>query len=234
VGYMSLEKATSIFGSYKGGTIRELKRKYRSLAMKMHPDTGGDAVAFNNLQDAYNVLKMHVKDPVNVDDRSGALFVEGRPISEFGHGYPISENARTCERCDGNGFVAFYRSMPVEKRCSGCDGTGAFSYPCRKCDGSGRYIRGGKDRGECNLCKGGGRFYPENKKAVMSFFFERIVYIPGTTRRAHVCRACGGNGVRLFYEKVASYMECPDCHGIGEIKMWNPVIPRGFMSGMKG
>ena len=50
--------------------------------------------------------------------------------------------------------------------CPDCSGSGAFSYPCKKCDGTGVFLspKTGKQVGKCRLCGGSGRFFPQFKE----------------------------------------------------------------------
>lgn len=50
-----------ILGVTKTATAEEIKRAYRSLAMKHHPDRGGDVSKFQEIQEAYAVLSDDVK-----------------------------------------------------------------------------------------------------------------------------------------------------------------------------
>lgn len=45
-----------ILGVNKGATDGEIKKAYRSKAHKLHPDKGGDKAAFQELNEAYQVL----------------------------------------------------------------------------------------------------------------------------------------------------------------------------------
>ena len=43
-------------GLTKSAPQKEIKENFRKLALKMHPDKGGDAAEFTKLREAYNVL----------------------------------------------------------------------------------------------------------------------------------------------------------------------------------
>lgn len=51
----------STLGINKGANADEIKKAYRGLAMKHHPDRGGDAAAFQKIQEAYNTLSSDQK-----------------------------------------------------------------------------------------------------------------------------------------------------------------------------
>ena len=46
----------STLGVNKGATAEEVKKAYRGLAMKHHPDRGGDSAEFQKIQEAYDTL----------------------------------------------------------------------------------------------------------------------------------------------------------------------------------
>lgn len=45
-----------LLGVEKNATASEIKRAYRKLAMKHHPDKGGDEMHFKKVSEAYDVL----------------------------------------------------------------------------------------------------------------------------------------------------------------------------------
>ena len=45
-----------VLGVQKGGSDKDIKRAYRNLAMKHHPDKGGDPEKFKELSQAYETL----------------------------------------------------------------------------------------------------------------------------------------------------------------------------------
>lgn len=53
-----------MLGVPKTSTITEIKKAYRRLVVKMHPDKGGDEAQFKKLQEAYEVLSDPTKRKV--------------------------------------------------------------------------------------------------------------------------------------------------------------------------
>jgi curved DNA-binding protein len=51
----------NILGIDRTATPEQIKQAYRSLAMKHHPDRGGDVTQFQTIQEAYSVLSDEVK-----------------------------------------------------------------------------------------------------------------------------------------------------------------------------
>jgi DnaJ-class molecular chaperone len=67
----------NILGVAKGATQEEIKKAYRSLAMKHHPDRGGDTNKFKELEEAYRTLS---------DEQKRAEYDNPQP--QFGGGGP--------------------------------------------------------------------------------------------------------------------------------------------------
>ena len=96
----------------KGASDEEIKRSYRSLAMKHHPDRGGDANAFQEIQEAYGVLSDPQKraeydnpQPQGFSFQQGGVppgfehfFGGGHPFADiFGFGRPRQPTNRTIQ-----------------------------------------------------------------------------------------------------------------------------------------
>ena len=73
-----------ILGVQKGATPEDIKKAYRRLAHKYHPDKGGDATRFKEVSEAYQVLSDIDKRAQY--DKFGKVF-EGTPGSGFGGGF---------------------------------------------------------------------------------------------------------------------------------------------------
>ena len=77
-------------GVNRGASADEIKRAYRSLAMKHHPDRGGDANMFKQIQEAYATLS---------DDQKRAEYDNPQPQFggpggfnfQFGGGHPFEQ-----------------------------------------------------------------------------------------------------------------------------------------------
>jgi DnaJ-class molecular chaperone len=237
---MDKDQAKKLFGNLLAENFSraELKKAYRVLVMDKHPDHGGTDEEFGALTSAFKLLEGQAENQKKV-----LYTIDGQKLSDLGRGYPITENARTCERCEGLGFKR-YSGMSTGtgkfEQCTLCGGDGLKFYPCERCKGTGRYIhpKSKKDIGECYKCKGTGKFYPFNKRRGSqwrdSFGFgfrmpSTAPYIPGTQRRGIPCEKCFGDGTtEIKTDGKPYYLVCEECHGIGEVKMFNPVIPRGL------
>lgn len=238
----SLDMAQELFGTDTVDS-RKLKSIYRHLCMKHHPDVGGCEEMFKRITDAYKLLRKNCSDDFLKDKVTGVVkkTTDGILLSELGRGYPINESAKTCSCCSGRGYVAREDYVTKESvfSCGSCGGTGVHRLLCKICSGVGKFKnpRNGKFEIECDQCNGSGFFYPKYKMrgTISDAFF--VTYIPGTNVRGNVCFSCNGLGgyvMDVAKEAVGIvYDKCWECRGVGEIKMWNPVLPRGFLGGCK-
>lgn len=84
-----------IMGFLADPTLTELDQRWRQLRSSLHPDRGGDPASFDVHRRAYDRLRSHLLRP------------------------------RSCEACDGSGWVHHQRGWTVAKlRCATCRGTG--------------------------------------------------------------------------------------------------------------
>ena len=60
---MDRKKAFEILGIKQGSSPQDIKSAYRKLAMKHHPDKGGDEVKFKEINEAHDIL-INNKTPI--------------------------------------------------------------------------------------------------------------------------------------------------------------------------
>ncbi|GCE30079.1 hypothetical protein KDA_55630 [Dictyobacter alpinus] len=60
VSSIGVDTALRFFGLDHTATQEDLKRQYRLLVKRYHPDTGGDEAKFKTLQHAHTILKAHL------------------------------------------------------------------------------------------------------------------------------------------------------------------------------
>ncbi len=224
---MSKRDYYEVLGVARTASADELKKAYRSLAMKHHPDRNqGNAEAeaqFKEINEAYDVLKDDQKRAAY--DRHGhAAFEGGGGAGGFGFG--------------GGGFADIFDEMfgqAMGRRGGGQPGRGsdlkmqlditleeAFagksatitvpsSVACDGCKGSGG--RAGSQPTTCSTCGGAGRV-----RAQQGFF---------TIERT--CPGCQGQG-KMIKDP------CPDCGGAGRVRQDKTLdikIPAGVEEGTR-
>jgi DnaJ-class molecular chaperone len=221
---MQVSEAASILGIELPISYHKAKSAFRTLSMFTHPDRGGDPEKFIEVKKAFEFLCD--SNAFSGENNSIKETVNGIPLSEFGKGYPLSVSAKTCGNCEGKG----YRILKEKdwRNCPDCLGTGRLSYPCNRCNATGVYKRGDREVGKCFKCDGKGRFFPKPKRR------PHVFYSWMTGNFFHEpCKKCRGSGISLEEVEKTYAIKCDDCKGIGEIEMFNPVLPRGLLRGAR-
>lgn len=197
-----------ILGVNKGASEEEIKKAFRKLAHKYHPDKkGGDERRFKEINEAYSVLSDKKKREQY--DKYGRVFegagpgwkgapFEGFPGGGFDFGFEFGEGADL-----GDIFEAFFEGMGVRQKRRTYERGGdieiiqeisledAFKgiekeirykilVKCEKCDGKGYDSKAGFEK--CAVCAGRG----EIKETRRSFF--------GSFTQVKQCRECMGTG----------------------------------------
>ena len=199
-----------ILGLSKNATDDEIKKAYRKLARKLHPDAGGDKEKFQELNEANEVL---------TDANKRARY------DQFGH-------AGSRANSEYNPFAEFFRSqnpfgsqqlrggnmhmtikLTLEEIFNGV--TKKFKYnrdnSCATCSG-----KGGSGIKTCATCSGSG--------VITQRFQTNFGYQVFTT----TCTTCGGHG-----ETVETI--CAPCNGLGAVSAEETIsidIPFGVADNM--
>lgn len=73
---MNNKTAYEILGISENDSVDQIKRQYRLLAMKLHPDRGGNAEEFQLLKDAYQTVMstVNTEKQVRSFDLSSDIF----------------------------------------------------------------------------------------------------------------------------------------------------------------
>ncbi len=224
-----------ILGVSKDADQNEIKKAYRKLAHKHHPDKGGDEEKFKKINEAYQVLSDEEKRSKydrfgKAGARSGAGF-GGYSQGGFdfnGSGINFEDLGDIFGDMFGGGFSGGQRSRRRQAESIKINMTVTLKesftgtvkeksikkrVDCSTCKGSGS--KPGTKKKECPDCQGRGRI----KKEKRSFF--------GTFSQIVECPKCEGSG--SIPEK-----ECKKCSGKGwveEIEKLKIKIPSGIKSG---
>ena len=225
------EDPYSILGVSKNATKAEIKKAFRDLSKKHHPDKGGDEARFQKISAAYNILS---------DDQKRAQFDQfgaaGGP-SGFGGGGGFSGGFSQADFGDFEDiFSSFFggggggRSSRGSRAQRGADlevsvvldfdeaikgvkksFTSKNLEPCEKCKGE-----GGFDKKSCSKCNGSGSVS------------QRFQTPFGTVAQQTTCPECRGQGTSFS-------TRCSDCQGEGRIRQKKDIeidIPAGISDGV--
>lgn len=224
-----------ILGVDRNATSEEVKKAYRKMAMKYHPDkNNGDIdseTKFKEAAEAYDVLSNPEKksnyDRFGTADANPFGGGGGNPFGGFGHGFSMDDifsqfgdifgqnkgGGRWAQKKRKGGDLRLKVSLTIQEILKGV--TKKVKYKrqdsCKTCNG-----KGGTDVRDCMPCSGTGR-----RVVVQNTPFGQI-------RQEHGCPDCGASG-----KKVAN--PCGVCRGEGTVPKEEIVsvdIPAGVSSGM--
>lgn len=230
-----------ILGLSKNATADEIKKAYRKLALKYHPDKGGtkeDEAKFKEVNEAYQILSdPQKKQTYDQFGHAGPQMGGGSSGFDWGQ-YQQGFNSQgfnvNFEDLGGIGdiFEMFTGGGRSRKPRRGADVEAAISIDfsdviagaekeitldkynvCDRCKGDG--AEPGSGRKTCPTCGGSGQI----RKEQHTMF--------GTFAQTATCETCGGTG--KIPEKP-----CSKCHGEGRIKEHKSIkvkIPAGIEDG---
>lgn len=205
-----------LLGVDKGASQAELKKAYRKMAMKYHPDRNPDnqqaADKFKEINEAYDVLKNEQKR-AQYDRYGKQAFTGGGGHSGFGGGAGVNPDdlhdifsdffgdLGGGGRSRRNNFkqpgsdLRYNISVSLEEAYKGVDKIINFrsAVKCTDCNGTGS--KTGKAPRECPHCHGSGRL-----RAQQGFFVVE-----------RTCHHCNGTGYELADP-------CPTCFGHGRVE----------------
>ena len=222
-----------VLGVDRNATDEEIKRAFRKLAFKYHPDhnrDGGAEEKFKEVSEAYDVLsdanKRAAYDRFGHGGAEGfyGRGFEGFDFGGFGGGFgdifdAFFGGATTAARpAPQRGADLHYKvTITFEEAVFGCDNELDISRTeqCSQCQGSGS--KPGTQPGQCPNCNGSGQV-----RRVQQSIFGRFTNIA-------TCTKCHGEG-SIITES------CPQCRGRGREKHRRNIsikIPAGVDDGMQ-
>jgi molecular chaperone DnaJ len=224
---MSKRDFYEVLGVAKGASEDEIKKAYRALAMKFHPDRNpgdeGAAANFKEAAEAYGVLSD--PDKRRLYDQHGHQGLKGVPMPDMGDLGSIVGNFRDIFGSLGSIFGGGQQGpqagddlgMAIEidliEAFRGCKKSITFPRhdPCKECNGSG--AKKGSKPATCRKC--GGRGVTGMRM--------------GPFQMNTNCNACGGSGNVITDP-------CPNCRGRGRIQAKRTLevsIPPGIQTGQR-
>lgn len=206
---MTTQEAAKTLSVVLPTTSNALRTAFRRQSRLEHPDTSKHpeaAARFRKVVEAYGVLKVDSSAlELSTEEVRTATTTDGTSLSELGNGLGFNINGIECDDCKGQGYRRYTEGS--RHRCPACFDPFPWNTRagiCKKCRGTGRFVRNGEDRGICFTCQGSGRF----KK---------------------VCPICRGSGFIDSGKPTCYYVKCAKCEGCGETRIFNPVLPKGLL-----
>ncbi|OEF96235.1 molecular chaperone DnaJ [Desulfuribacillus alkaliarsenatis] len=233
---MSKRDYYEVLGVKKDATPEEIKKAYRQLARKLHPDVNKDdpkaEEKFKETKEAYDILSSQEKRAQY--DRFGHAGPQGQGFGGFG-GFEEADfsggfsdifdmffgggggGGRATNRPRRGSDLRYDLAITLKEAMTGKEVEVKIPRQenCPTCDGSGAASK--SDIETCTVCNGTGQ-----EETMQNTPFGRIV-----NRR--VCSACHGQGKKI--KKV-----CQDCKGQGKIRKTKTIkinIPAGVDTGAK-
>lgn len=174
-----------VLGIKRGAKKEEIKKAYRKLALKYHPDRGGDEDKFKEVSEAYGILS----DPTKRREWEASQRREDfNPFSRGGRGgfnpFDIFSRSNRRRRKQNqtarDNEIGFNLRISLDQikhgskqrirfnrevKCEPCDGWGGFKEEtCKFCEGKGVEVRrtqGGFVQMTCRACQATGTVFAE-------------------------------------------------------------------------
>jgi len=190
-----------VLGVQKDASQDEIKKVYRKLAVKHHPDKGGDPEKFKNITEAYNTLS-------DTNKRKEYDYQQARPHgfggfggfgdifeSFFNHSGRTPSPQQPQPTYDKD--IKFKIGVTLEQIRQGVrhDIQYKRNKTCYGCKG-----KGGEGKMICNTCKGTGHETVTNGRFIQQFGC-RTCKARGILF-SNICHLCNGDGVQQKIESV--------------------------------
>lgn len=161
----------AILGISNGSNQSEIKKKYYSLSVKNHPDKGGSAEVFSEINEAYSILSnKELREEYDLKSKFGNNYNEYFELFDVKVEYDYEKQKDNLEKFkknevynikidigdDFNGCIEYERWV----KCRGCDGTGKdLSSKIVIKDVNGNITKVFDADDGCDFCDGTGKDY---------------------------------------------------------------------------
>lgn len=202
-------KFYELLGVSQTASDEEIKKAYKKLAMKHHPDRGGDEKTFKDLSKAYDVLSTpdkraiydaHGEEALNNMEQGGGQ-AQADPFDLFSQIFGFNAAGQRARGKPRTADSAYELQVSLAELYKGTTREIVFNRDviCDACEG-----RGGLDTKTCSTCNGTGQTVTVNQ---MGPFMQQV---------QSPCRRCGGKG---FIIPPGS--DCKKCNRKGTVKQRN-------------
>jgi len=203
----------------KGASKDDIKKSFRKLAHKYHPDKGGDEVKFKEISEAYSILSDDKKRAEY--DAYGQTFGGGAPggfnPGDFGFGgqgagvefdlgdiFSAFTGGGRGRRVPRGSDISVDVTLSFQDAAHGVDRKLILTKQstCKECNGNG--ASPGTTYITCDTCNGKGKIHDVRKSILGSFATVRDCekcFGKGEIPK-DICKACKGNGVLRAPEEV--------------------------------
>ncbi|MCQ2818946.1 MAG: DnaJ domain-containing protein [archaeon] len=203
----------------KNATAEEIRKAYRKMVIKMHPDKGGDTEKFQEMQNAYEVLsdpeKRQIYDQYGEEGLKQGMggSADFDPFSFFGGFGGFGERSDVKRKCKAK-LVQVYVSL--EEAYNG--GSKKVKFDCRvicnKCKGTGSANPNAKVT--CDVCHGKGIRLIVQRMGNMAIQTQTTCdACKGSGKKIKdVCKECNAMGVKKIEKEVTIQLDkgVPDGH----------------------
>jgi len=205
------DKYYDLLGIEKSASEEDVKKAYKKLAMKHHPDRGGDEGTFKDISKAYNVLSdpekrqiydAHGEEALNNMDQGGGAQGGPDPFDLFSQIFGFNAGGQRQKRGKPKTADSTYElQVSLEELYLGTSREIVFNREavCGSCDG-----HGGVDVKQCSTCNGTGQQVTLHQ---MGPFMQQV---------QSPCGRCAGKGVI-----IPPGSDCKKCNRKGTIKQKN-------------